>query len=75
MFYSEGIFVPLAGFHQSRENNRSPHADQGEEITEDQRDMMERQVLQFPASVRTGNRNGDGHSAAENAATSLPEAS
>jgi hypothetical protein len=64
-----GIIRSLTGFHQSRENNGSRHPDQGEEpITERQRDMMELQVLQFLASVRTGSRNADGHCAPEKAA-------
>jgi hypothetical protein len=64
----------ILGTNRSEKHLGSPQADPGEEsVTDQQRDLIERQVLQFLAAVRTGERDRKSSYATERAQQSLPE--
>jgi hypothetical protein len=64
----------IAGSNQPKTLPSLPQAEPGEELlTDQQRDLIERQVLKFIATVMTGKRDGNGNYAAENRQKSLPE--
>jgi hypothetical protein len=64
----------IAGSNQPKTPTSSPQAEAGEALlTDQQRDLIERQVLKFIATVMTGKRDGNGNYAADTPHKSLPE--
>ena len=64
----------IAGSNQPKTPTSLPQAEPGKELlTNQQRDLIERQVLKFIATVMTGKRDGNGSYAADHPQKSLPE--
>jgi hypothetical protein len=69
----EGIRL-IAGSNHPKTPRSSPQAEPGEDpLTDQQRDLIERQVLRFIATAMTGKKDGNGNCASAKPQKSLPE--